>query len=122
MLYPQELNTQYINPEQSNPLGDVPPYTYLHPKNCLIYADPPCSGSKGCESVSKEFNYKEFWNIMREWSKDNIVLISEKCAPDDFDIIWEQETDNKSDTKNRVTEKLFIHNSLNVDNNYDFDF
>ena len=112
--------------EQIRSLTDVEfnceDYKNLHPKNCLIYSDPPCSGSKGYESVSKEFNYKEFWDIMREWSKDNIVLISEKCAPDDFDIIWEQETDNTSDTKNRVTEKLFIHKSLNIDDNSDFDF
>ena len=26
---------------------------------------------------------------MREWSKNNIVIISEQEAPDDFEILWE---------------------------------
>ena len=34
---PKCLYTYCVNPEQSNPLGDVPPYTYLHPKYCFAY-------------------------------------------------------------------------------------
>ena len=36
-LTPKCLYTYCVNPEQSNPLGLVPPYTYLHPKNCFAY-------------------------------------------------------------------------------------
>ena len=31
------MYTYCVNPEQSNPLVVVPPYTYLHPKNCFAY-------------------------------------------------------------------------------------
>lgn len=90
-------------------------YRDLNPHNSLIYADPPYAGTKGYLTITKEFNHKEFWDIMREWSKDNIVLISEESAPDDFNILWEQEVSRtiRAQEKSKATEKLFIHNSLN---------
>lgn len=60
---------------------------------------------------------------MREWSKNNIVLISEENAPDDFDILWEQEVSRtiRAQEKSKATEKLFIHHSLNEEQaGYDF--
>ena len=36
-LTPKCLYTYCVNPEQSNPLVDVPPYTYFVPKNCCAY-------------------------------------------------------------------------------------
>lgn len=102
---------------------DVADYRTLKPKNAVIYCDPPYAGTKGYLTITKDFNHKEFWDIMREWSKDNIVLISEENAPEDFDILWEQEvsrTINATD-KSKATEKLFIHKSLNKDTvGYDF--
>lgn len=98
-------------------------YRELKPHGALIYCDPPYAGTKGYLTITKDFNHKEFWDIMREWSKDNIVLISEENAPEDFDIIWEQEvmrTIHATD-KSISTEKLFIHHSLNeVSSEYDF--
>lgn len=46
---------------------------------------------------------------MREWSKDNIVFISEENAPDDFEIVWQQEVTRTQDNRKRETavEKLF---------------
>ena len=46
---------------------------------------------------------------MREWSKDNTVLISEETAPEDFECIWEQEVSRsiKAGDKSKSTEKLF---------------
>ena len=97
---------------------DTCDYREIEPHKALIYCDPPYAGIKGHSKVTKEFNHKEFWDKMREWSKDNIVIISEENAPDDFDVIWEQDEDKKS------TEKLFIHNSLNIStekgSEYDF--
>ena len=45
-------------------------------------------------------------------SKNNIVIISEKNAPDDFDIIWSKNyNSNMSYIKSdKTTEKLFIFN------------
>lgn len=108
--------------EQIKSLHDVElkfsDYRELKPKNSLIYCDAPYSGKNEVDSVTKEFNHKEFWDIMREWSKDNIVLISENKAPSDFDIIWEQ---SNYDKELKKVERLFIHHNLNKDNiNYDF--
>ena len=81
---------------------------YKYPINCLIYIDPPYQGTKQYANATK-FDYDEFWQIMREWSKDNIVLISEQNAPDDFECIWEQEVSRsiKAVDKSKSTEKLF---------------
>lgn len=110
----QEARSNIIN--QVKKLSDVQfsvqDYRKINPYNSVIYCDPPYSGSKGIDSITKDFNYIEFWDIMREWSKNNIVLISEEKAPDDFCIIWEQGDSN---------EKLFIHESLNETiTEYDF--
>ena len=51
---------------------------------------------------------------MRGWSKENIVIISELEAPEDFICVWKKEYSipihthgvNKS---NSYSEKLFIH-------------
>lgn len=98
-------------------------YKELNPSGALIYCDPPYAGTKGYLTITKEFNHKEFWDIMREWSKNNIVLISEENAPDDFDILWEQEVSRtiRAQEKSKATEKLFIHHSLNEEQaGYDF--
>lgn len=83
-------------------------YTSLNPRNALIYSDPPYQGVKQYGN-SKNFNHEEFWNTMRNWSKTNIVLISEQSAPNDFECIWEQEITRTIDNNKRVksTEKLF---------------
>ena len=74
----------------------------------VIYCDAPYQGTKQYSNATK-FDYNEFWQIIRDWSKFNIVLISEQNAPNDFECIWEQEvirSINASDKK-RQTEKLF---------------
>lgn len=102
---------------------NVSDYKELKPKDSLVYLDPPYAGTKGYLTVTKEFNHKEFWEIAREWSKDNIVLISEENAPDDFDVLWEQDVSRtiNASNKNHATEKLFIHHSLN-DSIIDYEF
>lgn len=74
----------------------------------LIYCDPPYANTKQF-SNSKGFNHDEFWQTMREWSKNNIVYISELQAPDDFECVWEQEVSRsiKATDKSRAVEKLF---------------
>lgn len=54
--------------------------------NCLVYCDPPYHNTT--KYTVGDFNSNEFWNIMREWSKNNTVIISEYVAPDDFEVIW----------------------------------
>lgn len=79
-------------------------------QNFVIYCDPPYKNTKQYEN-SHKFNYDEFWDCMRNWSKNNIVLISEMEAPDDFDCIWKQDVSRsiKANDKERAVEKLFIY-------------
>ena len=85
-------------------------YREYCPVNCVIYCDPPYKGTKQFAN-SVKFDHEEFWNIMRDWSKRNIVLISEQEAPDDFVCIWEKEVARTIIPKAipKSTEKLFIY-------------
>lgn len=76
----------------------------------LIYCDPPYENTKKYRNA-RDFNYEKFWNIVRYWSLNNIVIVSELEAPDDFECIWEQEVSRsiKSKDKSKATEKLFIY-------------
>ena len=87
-------------------------YIKAHPHGMLVYCDPPYQGTKQYANA-KAFDYDLFWNTMREWSKDNIVIISEENAPNDFICIWEQEVSRsiKANDKSKSTEKLFIKRS-----------
>lgn len=79
-------------------------------KKCVIYCDPPYQNTKQYANATN-FDYEEFWETMRRWSKNNIVLISEQNAPDDFECIWEQEVSRsiKATDKSKAVEKLFIY-------------
>jgi DNA adenine methylase len=82
-------------------------------KDSLIYCDPPYEGTTQY-GTSKDFHHERFWDWNREMSKDNIVLISEYSAPDDFINIYEKQLTTTLDKNSRKkdTEKLFIHKSL----------
>ena len=85
-------------------------YKSLFLKGCLIYCDPPYANTTKYTGVP-DFDSEEFWNIMRAWSKDNDVYISEYEAPDDFVSVLEIPTKtnirDKSDNVCRRVEKLF---------------
>lgn len=86
-------------------------YREFTPHCCVVYCDPPYANTKGY-SNALQFDYKEFWQTMRDWSSDNIVIISEQNAPPDFDCIWEQNVNRsiKARDKSVSTEKLFVLN------------
>ena len=85
-------------------------YKSLFLKGCLIYCDPPYANTTKYTGVP-DFDSEEFWNIMRAWSKDNDVYISEYEAPDDFvsvlDIPTKTNIRDKSDSVCSRVEKLF---------------
>lgn len=86
-------------------------YTYYNDaklSDFVIYVDPPYQNTKKYANAV-DFDYDKFWQAMRDWSKDNIVLISEESAPDDFECIWEQDVSRsiKASDKSKSTEKLF---------------
>lgn len=77
-------------------------------RNAVIYCDPPYKNTKQFAN-SRNFDYDVFWNTMREWSRSNLVLISELEAPNDFDCIWQHEVSRsiKAKNKSKVVERLF---------------
>jgi len=79
-------------------------------KNWLVYCDIPYKDTTQY-GICKNFDNDKFWNWARKLSKNNIVLISECQAPNDFESIWEQEvtrTVNNS-SRNKSIEKLFVY-------------
>ena len=76
---------------------DCKDYKDLEFDDCLIYCDPPYKDTTKYPIIG-EFNTEEFWNVMRNWSKNNTVIISEYEAPYDFECIKEIHT--KTDIRN----------------------
>lgn len=89
-------------------------YEDISVKQTLIYCDPPYENTT---KYKDEFNHKEYWEWVREMSKNNIVLCSEYNAPDDFVKIYEKTLTTTLDKNSRKkdTEKLFIHKSRYLD-------
>jgi DNA adenine methylase len=107
-------------------------YKSLNPNHMLVYCDPPYAYTKFPikyrRDVKKydEFDSEAFWSIMREWSKNNIVIISEMTAPPDFVEVWNlnryrsaaQSTKTRFSTKSEkpsethYVEKMFVHVSI----------
>lgn len=92
-------------------------YEQFDPNDMLIYCDPPYKGNQlGLQKgLFRSFDHDKFWQIMRKWSKKNIVIISESIAPKDFKKIWSTQSHiNNSDrygTK-KYPDNLYIHESL----------
>lgn len=78
--------------------------------NNMIYCDPPYANTKQFAN-SHNFDFDEFWKTMRQWSKDNYVLVSELAAPDDFVCIWKKPVSRsiKATDKGKAVEKLFTY-------------
>jgi DNA adenine methylase len=78
--------------------------------NLVIYCDPPYANTKQFAN-SQNFDYDEFWETMRQWSKNNYVLVSELAVPDDFVCIWEKPVSRsiKATDKGEAVEKLFTY-------------
>lgn len=81
------------------------------PQGSVVYCDPPYNGTTGY-SVGK-FDSAEFWEYMREISKNHLVFISEQTAPSDFVEIWgkpfTRTIDVNKNNQIKATEKLFVH-------------
>ena len=76
---------------------------------CLIYCDPPYEGTKPYGyAFETKFDYKEYWNWVRQLSKKTYVICSEQNFPSDFNILWEKEVNRTMSTSNKfkATEKL----------------
>ena len=80
--------------------------------NCLIYCDPPYCGTTQAYGTGN-FDTEKFWDVMRLWSQNNDVYISEYLAPEDFECVLEIPTKidirNKDNQMEKRTEKLFVY-------------
>ncbi len=81
--------------------------------NVCIYIDPPYKNTTSY-GISKDFDYRAFWEKVRDLSKQehNFVFVSEQKAPDDFIPIWSKETKRKMQGQAEatiVTENLFAY-------------
>lgn len=87
-------------------------YRDIKPINTsMIYCDPPYANTKQFANATK-FDYNEFWDKVREWSKDNFVLVSELEAPDDFICVWSKDVQRSmksTDNTMRAIEKMFTY-------------
>jgi len=63
-------------------------YRQHRPKNMLIYCDPPYESTTSYGAFDG-FDHSAFWEIMRAWSVENTVVVSEYKAPDDFICVAE---------------------------------
>lgn len=80
-------------------------------KGAVIYLDPPYAGTKQYGYANQpKMDYEHFWDWVREISKENYVFVSEQQAPDDFEVIWQQDDvkrTNGLDNNYKAVEKLF---------------
>tara|TARA_B100000902_G_C26707897_1_gene620464 strand:- start:90 stop:602 length:513 start_codon:yes stop_codon:yes gene_type:complete len=84
-------------------------YKHWNPNNMLIYCDPPYENTSGYSTG--DFNHVQFWDIIRKWSKNNYVFISEENAPKDFKCVWKRNKRRTVSSKKRgyKLEKLFVY-------------
>lgn len=76
-------------------------------RNSIIYCDPPYQGTAGSQGFdSSIFDFERFWEWIRKKSINNIVLISEYSAPEDFEVVWQKNVKLDMYQHNRV-ERLF---------------
>lgn len=99
---------------------DVKPardYDRFTPHNLTIYCDPPYdTASKFSNKYLNGFDHKHFWNVMRIWSKNNLVFISElkRNVPPDFSVVWSKtikRSFNPTSAAKEQTESLCVHKS-----------
>lgn len=84
------------------------------PVDSVVYCDPPYQRTTKY-SNSKDFNHDEFWDYVRELSKEHMVFVSEINAPLDFTVVWNKSMKRtlRVDNENSFSsvEKLFVHDS-----------
>ena len=87
-------------------------YDEWKPENKIIYCDPPYENTAGYKGTPK-FDHVHFWEVMREWSKTNTVLVSSYKAPEDFKVVWQKEKRLSVGMNNEKTLRMEYIFSLN---------
>ena len=79
-----------IAPKLKDVLFQCADYTNIRPTGSLVYCDPPYENTTSYAGSGK-FDSTKFWDTMRRWSADNLVLVSSYEGPKDFVSVWEKE-------------------------------
>jgi DNA adenine methylase len=102
-----------LKPKIQNIVFQVQDFNFLNAEGCLIYCDPPYSGTTQCYGVDR-FDSGLFWDSVRRLSQNNTVLVSEYTAPADFACIAEIHTKTDISTKHGKesrTERVFKYSA-----------
>lgn len=64
-------------------------YRFLLPlvAGWVVYCDPPYEGTTKAYNLAGEFDYVEFWDLVRAASEKNAVYVSCFDCPDDFEVL-----------------------------------
>jgi hypothetical protein len=92
-------------------------YEELVPKNQIVYCDPPYKDTGGNSVNLRGFEHDSFWSTMRDWSRDNLVFVSEQehegnfPAPPDWKCIFREPVRRKMTThgSQQVMDCLFVY-------------
>jgi DNA adenine methylase len=94
-------------------------YHELTPHGMTVYCDPPyranalqtCNPNATIRSSFAGFDSDAFWHVVRAWSHDNLVVVSEYEAPDDFACVWTRtvrSSTNGAPERHVRRERLFV--------------
>ena len=90
-------------------------YNVLQPSGALVYCDPPYAGTTGYAGThGTAFDTDTFWRTAREWSRHNVVFVSEYSAPTDWACYASSEKRCSlagGDKQTVRVERLFVHRS-----------
>lgn len=79
-------------------------------KGYVIYCDPPYRDTT--KYNTNDFPYEEYYEWIKEMSKDNIILCSEYNMPSEFECVWSKDVRmslNKNNSKQVKVEKLYTY-------------
>ena len=107
------LNAKNSNNKILNNITDVKFYNLNYdevpiPDGALVYCDIPYKNTTSyCKSEVGEFNHEEFYDWVRRNSDKYDIYVSEykQNIPDDFTIVWEQNSKKDIRNKNNVREE-----------------
>lgn len=78
-----------------------------------IYCDPPYKDNMFRCDFFNDFDHDRFWDTIRMWSSNNIVIVSEYTAPKDFTCVWEKDVTSVFSSKTKKqSEKLFVYSDI----------
>ena len=69
------------------------------PDKSIVYCDPPYEGTTRYHG---DFDHAQFWDWVRDISKEHTVFVSEYNAPDDFRCVWEKEAKSSLSANGKI--------------------